>query len=175
MYSYIAWSGERWLMRRGESSIAGGTEDHGHTPQPTFFWKGFRTDSPFYNRHGNSNATVTINSYKFINREVSHLCENDNDNEHVITLWVRVSKSWRHLAPFRSDVTSSWRSKRTWFCWFASTCGHFRHANEMSFDYLNKNWWRVRYRYRQYSYWCETSLYWCIHDVAITWYADKPS
>jgi hypothetical protein len=40
-------------------------------------------------------------------REVSHHYENDNDNEHVITLWIRVSKSC-HLAPFRSD--SSCRS-----------------------------------------------------------------
>jgi hypothetical protein len=36
-------------------------------------------------------------------REVSHQYEYDYDNEHVITLWVRVSKSRRHLAPFRLD------------------------------------------------------------------------
>jgi hypothetical protein len=33
--------------------------------------------------------------------EVSYKYE--NDTEHVITLWVRASKSWRHLASFRSD------------------------------------------------------------------------
>jgi hypothetical protein len=67
----------------------------------------------------------------FDSRDVSHQYENDNDNGHVITLWVRASKSWRH---FRQ--TSSWRSKRTWFCWFASICGHFPLANAVQFDYL---------------------------------------
>jgi hypothetical protein len=32
--------------------------------------------------------------------------------------------------------TSSWRSKRTWFCWFASICGHFPLGNAIPFDYL---------------------------------------
>jgi hypothetical protein len=39
----------------------------------------------------------------FYIREVSHQYENDNANEHVITLWIHASKSWRHLASFRSD------------------------------------------------------------------------
>jgi hypothetical protein len=38
--------------------------------------------------------------------------------------------------------TTSRRSKRTWFCWFASICGHFPLANAMPFDYFKKNWWR---------------------------------
>jgi hypothetical protein len=84
-----------------------------------------------------------------VNREVSHQYENDNDDEHVITLWVRASKSWRHLAPFRS-----------WFCWFASICGYFPLANAIPFDYLN-NWWRVRYRYR-----IRTGAMWCKHQTA---------
>jgi hypothetical protein len=79
-------------------------------------------------------------------REFSHQYENDNDNEHVISLWVRASRSWRYLAPFRS--TSSSRSKRTWFCWFASICWHFPLANAIPFDYLKNNCWRVRYHYR---------------------------
>jgi hypothetical protein len=34
--------------------------------------------------------------------------------------------------------TSSWRSKRTWFCWFASICGHFPLGNGIPFDYLKR-------------------------------------
>jgi hypothetical protein len=63
----------------------------------------------------------------------------DNDNEHVITSWVRASKSWRHFVQ-----TSSWCSKRTWFCWFVSICGHFPRANAIPFDYLKNNWKIIR-------------------------------
>jgi hypothetical protein len=79
-------------------------------------------------------------------REVSHQYENDNDNEHVITLWVCASN---HDVISRHFVQiNSWRSKQTWFCWFASICGHFPLANAVRFDYLKTNWWRVRDRIR---------------------------
>jgi hypothetical protein len=38
-----------------------------------------------------------------VNREVSHQYKNDDDTEHVITLWVRASKWWRHLPSLRPD------------------------------------------------------------------------
>jgi hypothetical protein len=44
--------------------------------------------------------------------------------------------------------TSSWHSKRTWFCWFASISGYFPLSNAILFDYLKKNLWRVHYRIR---------------------------
>jgi hypothetical protein len=78
--------------------------------------------------------------------KTSSLCEYVRPNHDVIS---------RHFVQ-----TSSWRSKRTWFCWFASICGHFPLENAIPFDYLKKNWWRVRYRYRirasaKPPYWCQ--------------------
>jgi hypothetical protein len=67
-----------------------------------------------------------------------------NDNEHVthfVGTCVQIIS--RHFAQ-----TGSWRSKRTWFCRFASIWGHFPLANAIPFDDLKKYWWRVRYRYR---------------------------
>jgi hypothetical protein len=54
--------------------------------------------------------------------------------------------------------TSSWRSKQTWFCWFASICGHFPLANAIPFDYLKKELMPC-----SLSLSCETSL--LLHPV----------
>jgi hypothetical protein len=55
---------------------------------------------------GLRNVKIENSSYwEFVrikhNWEVSHQYENNKDNEHVIILWARASKSWRHLRSFR--------------------------------------------------------------------------
>jgi hypothetical protein len=81
-------------------------------------------------------------------RTYSHQYENDNDSEYVISLGVLWVHSNHDVNSHHFVQTSSRRSNRTRFCWFASICGHFPLANAMPFDYLKNNWWRVRYRYR---------------------------
>jgi hypothetical protein len=85
-------------------------------------------------------------------REVSHQYENDNDNEHVITLWVRASKSRRHLAPFRSDKFVTFQTNVfllicfDMWSFYASKCNPiWLFEKELMTCSLS------------YSYWCEAS------------------
>jgi hypothetical protein len=84
--------------------------------------------------------------YYLVIREVSHQYDSKTiTNTSSLCGYVRPNHDVisRHFVQ-----TSSWRSKRTWFCWLALICGHFPLANAILFDYLKKNWWRVRYHIR---------------------------
>jgi hypothetical protein len=65
-----------------------------------------------------STNTITITN-------TSSLCGYVHPNQDVIS---------RHFVQ-----TSLWHSKLTWFCWFASICGHFPFANAMPFDWKRTN------------------------------------
>jgi hypothetical protein len=66
---------------------------------------------------------------------------NDNDNEHVIILWVRASKSWRHLRSFRWHQRGSASifvsPNEHNFIHFFTICGHVPLENAIQFDYLS--------------------------------------